>query len=72
MFYMIIAGVYKDNMDYFIRRLGEEEFLGVNYEGVGSPDYIVDSNHLMGYIDLETKELAVNEFANVIGEDFYL
>ena len=70
--YLIIAGVYKDNFDHFIRELQEEEFVGVNYEGVGTPDYIVDSPHLMGYIDLDTLELTVNENANVIGDDFYL
>lgn len=70
--YMIIAGVYKDNMDSFIRKLGEEEFAGINYEGVAAPDYIVDTPHLMGYIDLSTRKLVINEFANVIGEDFYL
>lgn len=69
---MVIAGVYKDDMDSFIRKLREEEFVGVNYEGVAAPDYIVDSPHLMGYIDLKTNELVVNENANVMSEDFYL
>ena len=70
--FMIIAGVYKDAMHEFIRKLDEDEVVDVYFEGVGNPDYIVDRNHLIGYIDLDALELTVNEYANVIGDDMYL
>lgn len=70
--YMIIAGVYKDAMSGFIRRLNDEEMVDVDWEGVGTPDYIVDRGHLMGYIDLDSLELTINECANVISDDLYL
>lgn len=65
---IILAGVYEDGMDSFIRRLNEEESYDVIWEGVGNPDYIVDSEHLMGYIDLDTLELVVNDKTNVYGD----
>lgn len=70
--FMIIAGVYKDNMADFIRKLQIGEISDVDFEGVGNPDYIVDSNNLMGYIDLNTLELTVNEYSDVMGNDIYL
>ena len=70
--FMIIAGVYKDSMKDFIRKLDLGEINATDFEGVGSPDYIVDSNHLMGYIDLNTLELTVNEYSSVMGDDIYL
>lgn len=69
---MIIAGVYEDAMDGFIRKLRSDEVVDVNWDGVGNPDYIVDNEHLMGYIDLNTLELTINEYANVMGEEIYL
>lgn len=69
---MIIAGVYEDAMDSFIRKLRNDEVVDVNWDGVGNPDYIVDNEHLMGYIDLNTLELTINEYANVMGEELYL
>lgn len=70
--FMIIAGIYKDCIDNFIRKLQLGEITVVDFEGVGNPDYIVDSNHLMGYIDLETLELTINEYADVLSDDIYL
>lgn len=70
--FMIIAGVYKDNMADFIRKLQIGEISDVDFEGVGNPDYIVDSNNLMGYIDLNTLELTINEYSDVMGNDIYL
>lgn len=69
---MIIAGVYKDAIDSFIRRLISDEQIDMDWDGVGNPDYIVDSNHLLGYIDLDTLELSINEYANIISDDLYL
>lgn len=70
--FMIIAGVYKDAMHEFIRRLEDDEVIDIEFEGVGAPDYIVDNHHLMGYVDLNSLELTINEYANVIGDDIYL
>lgn len=69
---MIVAGVYKDAMDSFIRKLRSDEQVDMDWDGVGNPDYIVDSNHLLGYIDLDTLEISINEYANVISDDLYL
>lgn len=69
---MIIAGVYKDEMDNFIRYLRDDETIDINWNGVGNPNYIVDNEHLMGYIDLNTLELIINEYANVISDEIYL
>ena len=69
---MIIAGVYKDSMDGFIRKLRPEEGAFLDFEGVGAPDYIVDSNDLLGYIDLENLELIINEYASVLSDNLYL
>lgn len=69
---MIIAGVYKDSMDGFIRKLRPEEGAFLDFEGVGAPDYIVDSNNLLGYIDLENLELITNEYASVLSDNLYL
>lgn len=69
---MIIAGVYKDGMDNFIRHLRDDETIDMNWSGVGNPDYIVDNEHLLGYIDLETLELSVNEYANALSDDISL
>lgn len=69
---MIIAGVYKDAMDSFIRRLRDDEKVDMNWEGVDVPNYIVDTNHLLGYIDLNTLELYINEYSNIVSDDLYL
>ncbi len=69
---MVIAGVYKDSMDGFIRKLSSEESSFIEFEGVGAPDYIVDSNHLLGYVDLDTLDLVVNEYADVLSDNLYL
>ena len=69
---MIIAGVYKDSMRSFIRKLRPEEGAFLDFEGVGAPDYIVDSNNLLGYIDLENLELVINEYASVLSGNLYL
>lgn len=70
--FMIIAGVYKDAMHEFVRRLKDDEAIDIEFEGVGAPDYIVDNHHLMGYVDLDSLELTINEYANVMGDDIYL
>ena len=73
--YIIIAGVYLDedgNIPNFIRELDDEEIPFINWEGVGNPNYIVDQEHLMGYIDLDTLQLIVNENANVMSDGLYL
>ena len=69
---LIIAGVYKDSMDGFIRKLRPEEGAFLDFEGVGHPDYIVDNNHLLGYINLENLELVTNEYASVLSDNMYL
>ncbi len=69
---MVIAGVYKDSMDGFIRKLSSEESAFIEFEGVGAPDYIVDSNYLLGYVDLDTLDLVVNEYADVLSDNLYL
>lgn len=62
---MIIVGVYKDSMKRFIRRLRDDEAYDIDWEGVGTPDFIVDSDHIIGYIDLNTLEFVYNERSNV-------
>lgn len=49
-----------------------EEGAFLNFEGVGTPDYIVDNNNLLGYIDLESLELITNEYASVLSDNLYL
>ena len=49
-----------------------EEGAFLDFEGVGAPDYIVDSNNLLGYIDLENLELITNEYASVLSDNLYL
>ena len=68
---LIIAGCYKDAMRSFIRRIKEDERYDINWEGVGNPDYIVSPEFLLGYIDLNTEEFVINEYA-FIGEDYTL
>lgn len=46
-----IASVLDDNKST-IRKLRPEEGAFLDFEGVGTPDYIVDNNNLLGYIDL--------------------
>lgn len=73
--YIIIAGVYTDEdkeIPNFIRQLKAYETVDINWEGVGNPEYIVDTEHLMGYIDLDTLDLIVNENANVMSDGMYL
>ena len=62
---MIIAYVYKDDIDYFIRKLSPDEISCIDFEGVSLPDYIVDTNYILGYIDLNTLELYINEYTNL-------
>lgn len=62
---MIIVGVYKDSMKRFIRRLRDDEAYDIDWEGVGTPDFVVDSDHIIGYIDLNTLEFVYNERSNV-------
>lgn len=58
---MVIVGVYKDSMKRFIRRLNDDEAYDIDWEGVGTPDYIVDSEYILGFIDLNTLEFVYNE-----------
>ena len=69
---MIIAGIYKDSMESFIRKLRPDESAFIDFEGVGSPDYIVDSKHIIGYINLETQELIINDYAILCSDNLYL
>ena len=70
---IIIAGVYKDDMDFFVRRLDEDKALEiVNWEGCNNPDYIVLSSYIIGYIDLDTLEFVHNDRANVISNYYGL
>lgn len=69
---MIIAGIYKDSMPEFIRKLRSDESAFIDFEGVGSPDYIVDSKHILGYIDLKTHELIINDYAILCSDNLYL
>ncbi|MBQ6841088.1 MAG: hypothetical protein IJO63_03105 [Bacilli bacterium] len=62
---MIIVAVYEDEMEKFIRPIANDYVNTVYWEGVGSPDYIVDSANIIGYIDLETLTFVLNDFANV-------
>lgn len=68
---MLIAGIYKDAVSDLIRPLKEDEKYFNDFEGVGLPDYIVDSRYLVGYIDMETRELHLNERA-VVSDYFEL
>lgn len=73
--YILIAGVYLDedgNLPNFIRPLEEYDIVDINWEGVGNPEYIVDSEYIMGYIDINTLELTINENAYVMSDDLYL
>lgn len=58
---MIIVGIYKDAIKDLIRPLKDDEKYFIDFEGVGTPDYIVDSRFILGYIDLDTRELYLNE-----------
>ena len=69
---MIIVGVYKDDIDYFIRKLSPDEISYIGFEGVSLPDYIVDTNYILGYIDLNTLELYINEYANIYYDNLNL
>ncbi len=66
-----IASVLDDNKST-IRKLRPEEGAFLDFEGVGTPDYIVDNNNLLGYIDLENLELITNEYASVLSDNLYL
>ncbi|MBE6147985.1 MAG: hypothetical protein E7167_00520 [Firmicutes bacterium] len=62
---IIIAAVYEDEMDRFIRPIMEGEVSTVDWEGVGAPNYIVDPFHILGYIDIESLSFTFNSQANV-------
>ena len=66
-----IASILDDNKST-IRKLRPEEGAFLDFEGVGTPDYIVDNNNLLGYIDLENLELITNEYASVLSDNLYL
>lgn len=66
---MIIAGIYKDAIDDLIRPLNKGEKAFVDFDGVGSPDYIVESRFIVGYIDMDTREIVLNDRAMV--SDFF-
>ncbi len=68
---MIIAGVYEDDINNFIRKASNDEICP-DFEGVDTPDYIVDPNYIIGYIDLNNLELKVNEYASVLSDNLYL
>jgi len=65
---VIIAVSYPDEItkdnDPLIRKLEDfEEILkyNSNFEGVGAPDYIVDSYKMVGYIDILNREFITRE-----------
>lgn len=66
---MIIAGIYKDAIDDLIRPLNKGEKAFVDFDGVGSPDYIVESRFIVGYVDMDTREIVLNDRAMV--SDFF-
>ena len=66
---MIIAGIYKDAIDDLIRPLNKGEKAFVDFDGVGSPDYIVVSRFIVGYVDMDTREIVLNDRAMV--SDFF-
>lgn len=68
---MIIVGVYKDAIGDLIRPLGNDEKYFIDFEGVGLPNYIVDSRFIVGYIDLKTREIFLNDRA-VVADCFEL
>lgn len=59
---IMIAALYEDDIDIFIRPM---EGNASNWEGVGSPEYVVVPEHFVGYIDLQRLEFILNEYANV-------
>lgn len=45
---MIIVAVYDEDIDSFIRPLGDEASRYVDWEDVGAASYIVDPNDILG------------------------
>lgn len=69
--YMIIVGVPNERVNDFITSLNDD-FYDNNWEGVGNPDYIIDSNYIVGYIDLNNLELYINEYSDMLSDNLYL
>lgn len=46
---IILAGVYADSMNGFIRKLEEDEAFGIEWEGVDTPNFIVDRIYRLRY-----------------------
>ena len=59
---IIVAAVYPEEMQNFVTKLCEDEAYSiVDWQGVGTPDYIVETGYILGYIDLKTLEFRANE-----------
>lgn len=62
---ILIVAVYKDIGVNFIRKLREDEKYSVIFEGVDTPEYIVDPRYILGYIDIDTEMFHLNPEAEV-------
>lgn len=69
--FMIIVAVQKENVNKFISTLDYNYYVE-EWEGIGNPDYIVDNNYIVGYIDLNELELYINEYSDMLSNAIYL
>lgn len=63
---MVVVAVFKDADEPFIRKSIGNDSIYYNWSGVNSPDYIVDSEYILGYVDVNTMELFVNNRSLVV------
>jgi len=67
--YMIIVGVDHERVKSFIKPLNEYY---ADWEGIGAPDYVIDPEYIIGYIDLDNRELVINENSNYLSDSVTL
>lgn len=69
--FIILVGVPHEKVQNFMEPL-DEEYYNSDREDFGEEKYIVNSNYIIGYIDLKDLELYINEYSDVVSDNFYL